>query len=84
MAGLGTLLAWFFTYFVLGPLIVLLPIKAGTKSNAEVDLQAVSPFALRQTERLISARKPILAAFGIIAAVTIMLAAQTKVNSRPV
>ncbi|MGC6418451.1 MAG: efflux RND transporter permease subunit [Bradymonadia bacterium] len=83
MAGLGTLLAWFFTYFVLGPLIVLLPIKAGTKSNAEVDLQAVSPFALRQTERLISARKPILAAFGIIAAVTIMLAAQTKVNSDP-
>ncbi|MEE2756954.1 MAG: MMPL family transporter [Myxococcota bacterium] len=83
MAGLGTLLAWYFTYFVLGPLLVLVPIKAGDADQTTVDLQSITPFALQQTDRLLGVRRVILGIFALIAVGTVYLASQTKVNSDP-
>ena len=83
MAGIGTLLAWFFTYFVLGPLMVMVPIKEGEGDEASIDLHAISPFAERQTERLFNGRRFVLVLFVFIAVGTVYLAAQTRVNSDP-
>ncbi|MEE2789061.1 MAG: MMPL family transporter, partial [Myxococcota bacterium] len=83
MAGIGTLLAWLFTYYVIGPLMVLLPIKSAPTTNESVDLHAPSPLALRQTEKLLGIRRLILGVFAIIAVGTTYLASQTEVNSDP-
>lgn len=83
MAGIGTLLAWCFTYLALGPLMVKLPIKGGTMDETQLDLHAASPFAMRQAERLLGVRRVVIGAFAVLGAVTIALASQTQVNSNP-
>ena len=81
--ALVLLLARIFTYYVIGPLMVLLPIKAAAEMDENIDLHAPSPLAIRQTEKLLGARRVILAFFAIIAVGTTYLAAQTEVNSDP-
>ena len=82
MAGLGTLLAWFFTYFVLGPLMIVLPVKAGTKDFSQIVVIGIGR-AIRLTERLAANRKPILAFFAVLTVVTVAVASQIPVNSDP-
>ena len=83
MAGIGTLLAWLFTYYVVGPLMVLLPIKAAEKNAEGLDLHGASPMAIRQAERLLRVRRFVLGLFALLAVGTSYLAAQTEVNSDP-
>ncbi len=83
MAGIGTFLAWWFTYFVIGPLMGLIPLKAKARQSDTEALNAPSTFALSQTERLFGLRHVVLTGFALIGAGTIFLAAQTKVNSDP-
>lgn len=81
LAAIGTLLAWVFTYLVLGPLTVLLPLKArGPKID---DLYAASPLSNRMADRLIGSRVPITAAAGLLTAVAIGFAIKSEVNSDP-
>ncbi len=82
LAGLGTLIAWLITYFVLGPLLVLVPVRDRKVFRAS-DLQAASHLGLRNAARIGRHRRSILAAFCLVTALAFLLATRTEVNSDP-
>ncbi|MCB9727098.1 MAG: MMPL family transporter [Deltaproteobacteria bacterium] len=82
MTGLGTLFAWFFTYTVLGSLIVILPIEARGAVTGE-HLGGVTPRGIAWADRLDRLHRPILVGAGLVAILTAVLAARTTVNSDP-
>ncbi len=81
LAAVGTLLAWLFTYLVLGPLCVVLPLKA--RGPPISDLNEASPRANRIADMLIARRLPITAIAGLVTAVAIGFALKSEVNSDP-
>lgn len=81
LAGIGTLLAWFFSYSVLGALLFILPIKRKElppERKADAERRAA-----RYTGRLIRARVPLIAGFALVCLVSVGLASQNTVNSDP-
>ena len=83
MAGLGTILAWVFTYFVVGPLLTLVPFKLPKTVGDASELKRPSERSLQAVRSLAKRRRPILVFFVLLGGATIFLAAQTRVNSDP-
>ncbi|MFT7580648.1 MAG: putative RND superfamily exporter protein [Myxococcota bacterium] len=83
ITGLGTLFAWLMTYFVMGPLMVLLPLKEREDASANVDLQTASERGNAIASWLRGNRKPIIVSALVLLAGGSVLLAQTEVNSDP-
>lgn len=81
LAGIGTLLAWFFGYFVLGSLLFILPIKRKELPNEHKE--SAERRAAWYTTRLSRIRVPLIAGFSVLCLVSIGLATQNTVNSDP-
>jgi len=78
IAGIGTLLAWFFTYFFLAPLTLVL-IK-GMKKTKEVSI----PINYEKfVDFLLGNKKKIYAFYTLLAALSIYIAMGLEVNSDP-
>lgn len=81
LAGIGTLLAWFFTYFVLGSLLFILPFK---RKELPPERKATAERrASWYVSRLVQVRVPLMAGFALICVGAIVLAAKNTVNSDP-
>jgi len=80
LAAIGTLYAWLITYFILGPLLVLLPIKPRAGANPADAKHTWSP-AL--TNFMVRQRKPIMGVYLVASVVALYLAAQSDANSDP-
>ncbi len=82
LSGVGTLLAWVVTYLIVGPLLVLLPLKVRPIEDAPQS-DKTSPLAERMTSAIEAGRKPILISFFLLIAASLFLAAGNVVNSDP-
>ena len=82
LAGVGTLMAWLITIFLIGPLMAYLPIKVKTKQTQE-EAQEPHPLAIRYAGWLQNNRNLLLAFFTVLVAVAAYLALQNEVNSNP-
>ena len=81
MAAFGTLVAWLITYGVLGSLLFMVPIGRRTLSEPQRTLGRDR--ARRFTEILDRFRTPILAGYGALCVLALVLATQNSVNSDP-
>ena len=81
LAAAGTVLAWLFTYLVLGPLIVLLPLRA--RGESLPDLETASPRATAIANWINGRRPLVLASFGVLTALAIGFSMRSQVNSDP-
>ena len=81
LAGCGVLLAWFVSYFILGPLIYILPsfIKAAPAEKLHTRLNRATAFTAVVTKF----RKPIIIVFSFITVGAAGLTANNEVNSDP-
>ena len=83
MAGIGTLLAWLFTYLIAGPLVRLCPIKQKQKSANADYVSKSSPFSDRAALWLENNRRWVLGISAVALLATFGVASKTKVNSDP-
>ncbi len=81
LAAIGTCYAWLFTYLVLGPLTVLLPLKP--RGEPVADLHAASERSNRIATALIGRRAPISAVAGVLTVGAVFFAVDSEVNSDP-
>ncbi len=81
LAGLGTLYAWFVTYFLLGPLISRAPSFVKQKTERTAYEPTAQAYAV--ADMLYARRAPIFALFAVLCAGAIGLATQNVVNSDP-
>ena len=81
VAGLSVLLAWFFTYFVLGPLLVLSPM-ARTKGGADTS-QRYRRRAEKFAAFLGRFGKPIFFIFAVLAILSSFASTKNSVNADP-
>ncbi|MEC9466876.1 MAG: MMPL family transporter, partial [Myxococcota bacterium] len=81
LAGCGVLLAWFVSYFILGPLLFLLPsrIKPAPKDNMDARINLARPFVAKITRH----RKPIILVFSFLTVGAALLTVNNDVNSDP-
>jgi predicted RND superfamily exporter protein len=79
LAGIGTLLAWVYTYFVFGPLIILLPLKARGKQRTAAD--EASPRGVAFAAWLQAKRTPIIAVSAVVCVGAGITASTNEVNS---
>ncbi len=82
LAGIGTLLAWAITIFLMTPLMMLLPIKVKTTGEPQ-KLSEPHPLAVRYATWLNNNRVWVLGAFVIIVGGSIYLALKNEINSNP-
>lgn len=82
LAAFGTVMAWAITYFVAGPLLVLVSPKSKAWSNA-VDHSTTSPFAEKAARRIHRWRGALIGVFALACAASAILAFDNTVNSDP-
>lgn len=81
LAGCGVLLAWFVSYFILGPLLFILPslIKPAPQENLHIRITRATQFTALITKH----RKPIIYAFTFLTIGAAGLTLNNEVNSDP-
>lgn len=82
IAGIGTLYAWFMTYFLLGPLMAISPVFV-KRSRAPAPLDRPNTWGWKLTEFIERNRKPILGVFSILCVGSVVLASQIRINADP-
>ncbi|MEO1174917.1 MAG: MMPL family transporter, partial [Myxococcota bacterium] len=82
VAGIGTLYAWFMTYFLMGPLMALAPSFVKPRAEKE-SLDTPTPFAWKVTELIERYRYPIVAVFSVACVTAVFLASQIRINADP-
>jgi len=82
LAGVGTIVAWFATYLIMGPLLHWSPSYIKAKNQKET-LKIASPRMTRYTALLFRWRFPIIGGYALICAGAIALATTNSVNSDP-
>lgn len=82
IAGIGTLYAWFMTYFLMGPLMAIFPSFVKPRKEKE-SLDTPSPFAWRVTDAIERFRYPIVAVFAAMCLGAVFLASQIRINADP-
>jgi len=83
LAAIGALIAWVFTYTILGPLLVLTPAKSEAGEGKEIDLKTFAPLAVKTTDFIFKRQKIIVTVFSIMAVIALVLSARHKVDSDP-
>ena len=81
LAGFGTIMAWLFTYLILGPLLFIIPLRRAALPPNKVTI--AEERATRFTDWLTRNRTAFLAGFSVLCIVSAILAAQNTVNSDP-
>lgn len=82
IAGTGVIIAWLFSYFILAPLMFIVPSKIKPQS-AEKN-QAKTQFAHSVAHWIIVRRKPIMWFSLLISVVAVMIASKNTINANPV
>ncbi|MBT6492232.1 MAG: MMPL family transporter [Deltaproteobacteria bacterium] len=81
VAGFSVLFAWLFTYFVLGPLLVLAPLPASRKEGRDSNREErIAKSFVRLLNRF---KRPILIFFTLIAVLSCFASTQNSVNADP-
>ncbi len=86
VAGVGTLYAWFITYFVLGPFLAVAPswVKLSKEEEQEAEsVQHPSEFGWKVTRVLDRYKYPIIAVYSVATIAAVVLASQVRINSDP-
>jgi uncharacterized protein len=86
LAALGTMLAWFVTYLLVGPMMVLWPGKDDVAPALKIetdDLMASTPRSRAYIGFIARHRTAIMVAFGVITVGSGVLASRNIVNSNP-
>ena len=83
MAGIGTLIAWLFTYLIAGPLVHFCPLKRRKSKVADFDLHQASARSIASASWLRRNRNFVLSASALGLVATFMVASKTRVNSDP-
>lgn len=84
LAGAGTVLAWIFTYFVMGPLLTLLPIKdKKARTEKKEDLLAPTERGIRAAGWVRRRRGPIFAVYALLFGASVVFLFDIKVNADP-
>lgn len=81
MAGVGVLLAWVVTYFFLGAVLYIIPLKV--KPREEAVRERYTQRATNYTRILQANRTAVLITFSVVAVISVVLAVQANVNSDP-
>ena len=81
LSGFGTLMAWLFTYLILGGFLFIIPIKRRVLPPEEVIV--AEERATRFTDWLIRHRTAMIAVFALLCVGSSVLALQNTVNSDP-
>ena len=81
LAGCGVLLAWFVSYFILGPLLFILPslIKPAPPEKMHTRINRATAFTAKVTQH----RKPIIIAFSFLTLGAAFLTANNTVKFDP-
>lgn len=82
LAGIGTLIAFLLTILLVGPLLVLLPIRVSRRSEPETSFQP-APWALVYANWLHAKRHGIIIAFLVLTAAAMFFALRNEINSDP-
>lgn len=82
LAGIGTLYAWYITYFLMGPLMRLGPSFVKPKSDGQ-DLDAPSAFGWKMTDLVHRYRYPIVGFYAVGCIAAVILATQIRINADP-
>jgi hypothetical protein len=82
VAGIGVILAWFFTYLILAPLMVLIPCKI--KTQPEQKHQRRQAFSQALARWIVVNRKAIMWLSLLISVFAVAISSQNKINSNPV
>lgn len=82
LAGFGAVVAWFLTYLIIGPLMVLVPLKVREVENAP-DVGQAGPFAQRAAAWVAARRGPIIGFYALFTLAAVGLALRAQVNSDP-
>jgi predicted RND superfamily exporter protein len=83
MAGFGTLLSWLASYFVLIPLVFLIPIKRKSNSANKTNAFIASERSIAFSNWLFRNRKIILLGGTLFSITTILLSLNITINSDP-
>ncbi|MCF8059744.1 MAG: MMPL family transporter [Bacteriovoracaceae bacterium] len=93
LSGFGTIIAWFFTYLILGPLLSLAshkldnyPVKTFQFSRftrKEKDHQSKRANSYMMAHFILKARIPIIISFILISVLSVVIALRNEVNSDP-
>ncbi|MFK8137995.1 MAG: RND family transporter [Bdellovibrionales bacterium] len=81
--GFGTLMAWFFTIFLVIPLLVLFPFRKVKVDEESLEGERIHPLALRYSKWIQSKRMPIIIIGSIIVIGSFFTALKNQVNSDP-
>ena len=82
LAGMGALIAWVLSILLVGPLLVLLPIKVKAEETPDKAFDP-SERALRYTDWLMRNRKRIIYTFLVLSVICGGIALQNEINSDP-
>ena len=82
MAGSGTLIAWFYTYFFIIPMLKFVKIKKGKVSNNK-ELKP-SQFAMTFTNSLVKNKRSIYVFYLLLFTITAFLITKIDINSDPI
>jgi len=85
MAGTGTILTWFSAYFILAPLLSIIPVRSRGQKKISSKEEAFGPSqrSIKFTEFLFINRKKIIFGGALVALLSIGLSSQVQVNSDP-
>jgi predicted RND superfamily exporter protein len=81
LAAFGTIVAWIFTYLVLGSLLFMLPLRASKVSDELIARN--DEIAGRMTDTIKANRMPIIVVFAVACLVGLGLSVLNEVNSDP-
>ncbi len=82
MGAIGTLITWLAAYFVLGPLMYLVPVRRAPKPDKHLARRA--GFVTRVNDTLFRRRRGIIAVSLLLSITSIALGSMNEVNSDPV
>ncbi len=82
MAGSGTLIAWFYTYFFIVPMLTFVAIKAGKPTNNK-DLKPTD-LAIKFTNSLVKNRNLVYLSYIVLFVIASFLVTKIDINSDPI
>lgn len=83
LAGVGTLVAWLITIFLISPLLPHLPGKFKIRKGSKTDQEEAHPLAVTYVAWLHRNGRLVVGIFLLITVVSVYLALQNEVNSNP-
>lgn len=83
LAGVGTIIAWLITIFLITPLLLYVKLPVPGKGKTHRDHNRPHPLALRYAHWLSRMRYPMLGFYTVLIGLALFLAFQNEINSNP-